>query len=129
MPSTGNKGYKDEKRFVKHMSYNGAIRVPKDYPNFWIAYTDQESGDRYIDPGNGIYSVVFKNCWPKVSFISNEETVGDLMEAMLGLAWIKNHQGQTLSPEAEDFVNMIEQACLSEFSLQTWYPNHARVVN
>ena len=47
------------------------------------------------------------------------------IEAMLALAWTKKHWGETLSQEAEDFVQMVEQACLSEYSLQTWYPNRA----
>ena len=118
-------GYKAEKSFLKHASYNGAIHVPNDCPDNLVSFIDKKSGDRFVDPGNWVYCDVFKKVWPNVTFISNEETVGDLVEAILGLAWVKNDRGQTLSPEAEDFVNMLEQACLSEFSLQTWYPNRA----
>ena len=57
--------------------------------------------------------------------MSNKETVGDLVEAILGLVWVMNDRGQTLSLVAEDFVKIVEQACLSEYSLQTWYPNRA----
>ena len=57
--------------------------------------------------------------------MSNPETVGDLLEAILGLAWVMNERGQTLSPVAEDFLQIVEQSCLSEYSLQTWYPNRA----
>ena len=109
--------------------------MPNDFPDNIISFVDKKSSDRFVDPTNRIYCHVFKTVWPNVTFISNEETVGDLVEAILGLAWVKNDRGQTLSPEAEDFVNMVEQACLSEYSLQTWYPNRAcmppcfRVVN
>ena len=72
-----------------------------------------------------VYCDVFKNVWPNVTFMSNPERVGDLLEAILGLAWVMNERGQTLSPVAEDFLHIVEQACLSEYSLQTWYPNRA----
>ena len=118
-------GLKDEKSFLKHTSYNGAIHVPNDFPDNLITFIDKKTGERFFDPGNPLYCDVFKAVWPNVTFMSNPGTVGDLIEAMLGLAWIKNDRGQTLSQEAEDFVQMVEQACLSEYSLQTWYPNRA----
>ena len=97
-------GLKDEKSFLKHASYNGAIHAPNDFPDNHIAFIDKKSGDRFVDPTNRVYCDVFKTVWPNVTFMSNEETVGDLVEAILGLAWVKNDRGQTLSPEAEDFV-------------------------
>ena len=118
-------GLKDEKSFLKHASYHGAIHVPNDFPDNHIAFIDKKSGDRFVDPTNRVYCDVFKKVWPNVTFMSNKETVGDLVEAILGLAWVMNERGPTLSPEAEDFVKIVEQACLSEYSLQTWYPNRA----
>ena len=118
-------GLKDEKSFLKHASYLGAIHVPNDFPDNLIDFIDKKSGDRFIDPGNWVYCYVFKRVWPNVAFMSNPETVGDLLEAILGLAWVMNERGQTLSPVAEDFLQILEQACLSEYSLQTWYPNRA----
>ena len=110
---------------MKHASYLGAIRVPNDFPDDLISFIDKKSGDRFMEPGNWIYCYVFNRVWPNVTFVSNPVTVGDLIEAMLGLAWSKKHWGETLSQEAEDFLKMVEQACLSEYSLQTWYPNRA----
>ena len=118
-------GLKDEKSFLKHASYLGAIHVPNDFPDNLIDFIDKKSGDRFVDPGNWVYCYVFKRVWPNVTFMSNPETVGDLLEAILGLAWVMNERGQTLSPVAEDFLQILEQACLSEYSLQTWYPNRA----
>ena len=97
-------GLSDEKNFLKHASYLGAIRVPNDFPDDLILFIDKKSGDRFIEPGNWIYCYVFNRVWPNVTFVSNPVTVGDLLEAILGLAWVMNDRGQTLSPEAEDFV-------------------------
>ena len=116
---------KDKKSFLKHVSYAGAIRVPADFPNELLTWTDKKSGERFLDPQNAIYSAVFKAMWPSITFISKSETVGDLIEAVLGLAWDMKARRETLSHAAEDFVQLLEQACLSEYSLQTWYPSGA----
>ena len=116
-------GLKDEKSFLNHASYNGAIRVPADFPDYLTPFIDKKTGPRFCDPGNWVYLIVFKKAWPNVTWTSNKGTVGDLLEAILGLAWIKNDRGETLSPEAEDFINMVEQACLSEYALGVYYPN------
>ena len=79
-------GYKDKKSFLKHASFHGAIRVPNDFPDNLIDFVDKKTGNRFIDPKNAVYCV------------------GDLVEAILGLAWVMNERGQTLSPVAEDFV-------------------------
>ena len=114
-------GFKKEKSFLKHVSYCGAIRVPDDFPKALIKYTNKKTGERFLDPTNAIYCDVFKAVWPNVTFISAPGTVGDLIEALLGLAWAKKHRGETLLPKQDDFVQMIEQLTLSEYSLQTWY--------
>ena len=116
---------KDQESFHKHVSYAGAIRVPADFPNELLAWTDEKSGERFLDPKNDIYCAVFKNTWPSITFVKNPKTVGDLIEAVLGLTWAMKAQGETLSVAAEDFVQLLEQACLSEYSLQTWYPKRA----
>ena len=51
---------KDQKSFLKHVSYAGAIRVPADFPNELLTWTDKKSGERFLDPQNAIYSAVFK---------------------------------------------------------------------
>ena len=117
-------GLKAQKSFLKHASYNGAIQVPPDFPDDLIAFIDTKTNLRFCDPCNSVYRDVFLSVWPNVMWMSNKETVGDLVEAILGLAWIKNDRGETLSLEAEDFVKMVEQACLSEYALRVWYPNH-----
>ena len=35
-------GYKAEKSFLKHASYNGAIHVPNDFPDNLIAFIDKK---------------------------------------------------------------------------------------
>ena len=112
---------KEKKSFMKHMSYCGAVRVPDDFPNEFVSYTDEKTGQRFIDPMNSLYCDVFKAVWPNVTFISNPETVGDLIEAILGWAWVMKDLGIALGPEGEDFVQFLEQACLSEYTLRTWY--------
>ena len=107
------------------MSYAGAIRVPPDFPNELLSWTDKKSGERFLDPRNAIYCDVFKAVWPNVRF-SNAETVGDLIEAVLGLTWAMKAREETLSPGAEDFVQLLEQAILCVYSLQTWYPGTER---
>ena len=118
-------GLKDEKSFLKHASYNGAIQVPPDFPDYLIAFIDKKTNLRFCDPCNSVYRDVFLSVWPNVMWMSNKETVGDLVEAILGLAWKKVDMGETLGPEAEDFVKMIEQAVLSEYLLRLYYTNHA----
>ena len=115
-------GLKDQKSFLKHVSYAGAIRVPADFPNELLSWTDKKSGERFLDPTNTIYCDVFKAVWPNIRFVSNAGTVGDLIEAVLGLAWAMKAREESLSHGAENFVQLLEQACLSEYSLQTWYP-------
>ena len=114
-------GFKDEKSFLKHASYNGAIHVPNGFPDNLIDFIDKKTGHRFCDPCNAVYCDVFKKVWPNVTWMSNAETVGDLVEAILGLAWTKSDRGERISPEAEDFVKCVEQACLSEYLLRLYY--------
>ena len=120
-----SKGLSDQKSFMKHVSYAGAIHVPPDFPEELLSWTDKKSGERFLDPRNAIYCDVFKAVWPNVRF-SNAETVGDLIEAVLGLTWAMKAREETLSPGAEDFVQLLEQAILCVYSLQTWYPGPER---
>ena len=120
-----SKGLNDQKSFIKHVSYAGAIRVPPDFPNELLSWTDKKSGERFLDPANTLYCDVFKAVWPHVTFISNPESVGDLIEAFFGLAWAMKDRGINLSQEGWDFVQMLEQACLSENTLRRWYPKRA----
>ena len=115
-------GLKAQKSFLKHASYNGAIQVPPDFPDDLIAFIDTKTNLRFCDPCNSVYRDVFLSVWPNVMWMSNKETVGDLVEAVLGLAWTKVDMGETLGPEAEDFVKIVEQACLSEYLLRLYYP-------
>ena len=117
-------GLKAQKSFLKHASYNGAIQVPPDFPDDLIAFIDTKTNLRFCDPCNSVYRDVFLSVWPNVTWMSNKETVGDLVEAILGLAWTKVDLGETLGPEAEDFVKIVEQACLSEYLLRLYYTNH-----
>ena len=114
-------GLTDDKSFMKHASYVGAIQVPPDFPDNLIAFTDTRTNRRFCDPGNKVYRDFFVSCWPNVTCVSNAGSVGDLVEAILGLAWTKSDRGKRISPEAEDFVKMLEQACLSDYLLGLYY--------
>ena len=85
-------GLSSSKSFLKIMSYHGAIRVPFDYPEgAYLSWKDHTG--RYIDPGNRVYAEVLRACWPSLLptwYVqrSHPETTGDLLEALLGIAWL-----------------------------------------
>ena len=53
--------------------------------------------------------------------VQNQQTLGDLFEAMLGLAWAMQNQGLTLPTVAQAFVQYVENLILAEYSLKFWY--------
>ena len=51
------------------------------------------SGRSYFDPGNKLYNMVFRDIWPSaLAEYSCEETIGDVLEAVLGVWFIVRHK-------------------------------------
>ena len=82
--------------YRKFLSYFGAVRIPKTShgrlksERHWVCPT---TGTAYMDPTNAIYAMVFKLCWPDTLeelYMSNKETIGDLVEALLGWFYLTN---------------------------------------
>ena len=74
--------------YRKFLSYFGAVQIPKTshgrLESHWVC---PKTGTAYMDPTNAIYAMVFKLCWPDTLEElnkSNNETIGDLVEALLG---------------------------------------------
>ena len=100
--------------FKKFLSHHGALRLrPQEVPpglqppplNEWGLY----------DPGNWVDKAVFFACWPGAARqlgYGNEETVGDLVEALLGWVWF---QGHALPAPAMRVVEALERACLAVY--------------
>ena len=122
-------GLKEAKSFLKHLSYFGAIEIPKTsaIPDRHVAYVlILENGERirYIDPLNVRYAEVFRCIWPEsLTHITNVETLGDVVEAFLGyhwaLKWRKQHQFQ---PIIEDIVSVLSRAILACWTLDLAFP-------
>ena len=72
---------KEPKSFLKPFSYCGAVRVPPRCPEWHCEY----AGVLYVGPTNRIYAQVFRSAWPeaRASREWNDETIGDLVEALL----------------------------------------------
>ena len=70
-----------------------------------------------MDPGNWICKGVALRTWHTVTFVANEETIGDLLEAMLGLAWAHRARDIVAPEVAIDFVRRLGQAIWTEHVL------------
>lgn len=115
-------GYRENKSFLKHVSYVGAIRVPDAFPDKEISWRDPDTGERYLDPGNAVYCAAFRSVWDQVIPERNQKTIGDLIEAMLGWAWTKRvRHGELDSPLCEAFLKWLETLILVQYTLWEWY--------
>ena len=104
------------KSYRKILSYYGAVRVREAYVGLiephWIAHMDPD-GTKYLDPTNVIYLRVFEWAWPdalRLLGMSNEETVGDVMEALLGHSWFRRQENRYVTAKAETILSYIEDA-------------------
>ena len=52
--------------------------------------------------------------------ITNDATLGDLMEAFLAVAWLNRWNGVTKSDLCLDFVEMLDRLVYAEFCLAEW---------
>ena len=109
-------GLSEKKRFLKLVSYQGAVRVPANYPKKGLWFDETCSGWA-MDPGNWVYKKVFLRAWPTVTFVSNESTIGDLIEAMLGLAWAHRARNIVIPEIAREFIRLLEHAIWTEYVL------------
>lgn len=73
---------------LKFLSYFGAIRC-KDRvaPHFTCPFTKVG----YFDPTNEVYFQAFRKVWPGAVREMSKKTIGDLVEALLGFAWIQQN--------------------------------------
>ena len=108
-------------RVRKMLSYNGAIkcRDPEDPKHYFCQFTKQT----YFDPTNWVYAVTMRLMLPKmVQEVSwNNETKGDIFEAMLGLNYlvanglVNQHVGALTSKSIGSMSAIVE-----EFVWHTW---------
>ena len=74
------------------MSRFGAVKAHQGVP--WSKAYDS-SGQAYFDPGNMAYAYVLMQVWDnnvlRSRNISHQETLGDVVEALLGFGWFLYH--------------------------------------
>ena len=107
----------------KILSYDGAIRLSR------TGIRCHPDDDSHRDPGNYWYGVMLRSValagsrfsWHNQQYANeyNDETCGDIVEAILGLAWRKRHNletpGLTFDYDyyrLEKFVRLIEAAII-----------------
>ena len=69
----------------KRLSHRGAL--PTFLPTDPVHWTDPRTGQGYFDPGNAVYKQAVQYACPQFleeTGMSNEETIGDVIEALLG---------------------------------------------
>ena len=63
-----------------------------------------------------MYAQVFLECWPTAARdlnLSNEATIGDMIEALLGFHWCRKAKGHAVPDITEDIVQRLETICLT----------------
>lgn len=117
----------EKKSYRKILSYYGAVRVPEACVGFvephWIAHLDPD-GTKYLDPCNSIYCRVFECAWPNALRglgMSNEKTVGDLMEALLGIGWCQRQTKRHVTTMADSVLRHIEDAVFATWVCENYY--------
>ena len=84
----------------------------------WI---DPAIGQRYADLTNKLYLQFLFSVWPTALQelgISNPETGGDLLEALLGWYYrLTVEKNESLGDKADDFIAMLEQGLLYMFAM------------
>ena len=108
--------------FLKHLSYAGAVRLPEWCPDDWVQWKCPATGQRYADLTNKVYLEFLRSVWPRALEelgISNQETCGDLLEALLGWYYVLTiENGLALGNEADDFIAMLEQGLICTYALK-----------
>ena len=105
----------------KLLSYDGAIRIDRS----GIRTCSEASGwhGKYRDPGNYTYAVLLRSIglsgtkcmWSNEQYakVYNDETLGDILEAALGLAW-RRRMGKELPMHVVDDADLQKFAVLLE---------------
>ena len=115
-------GYTDQKSFRKILSWSGSIRLPNDFPDKLVTWKDEKLKERHLEPGNQVYWNAFRAAWPRVlPEITNVESVGDLMEAFLAVAWMYRRNGVKVPDHGLDFVEIIDRLVYAEYCLAYWH--------
>ena len=110
------------KSFKKILSWAGSIRLPADFPEALVTWTDETLEERHLEPGNQVYWNAFRAAWPMVlPEITNVESVGDLLEAFLAVAWMYRRNGVKVSDHGLDFVEILDRLVYAEYCLAYWH--------
>ena len=110
------------KSFKKILSWAGSIRLPTDFPDALVTWTDETLKERHLEPGSQVYRNAFRAAWPRVlPEITNVESVGDLMEAFLAVAWMYRRNGVKVPDHGLDFVEIIDRLVYAEYCLAYWH--------
>lgn len=74
---------------IKLLSHFGAIPAHRGITDYEVY---DSSGQAYHDATNEVYTEVLHRLWPGcLPGLSNVETIGDVMEAFLGICWFMGH--------------------------------------
>ena len=110
-----------KKSFLKRVSYNGAVRLPRWCPDDWTAYMCPTTRQQYGELGNKTYTKFMQSVWPRALEelgMSNQSNIGDLLEALLGWNYtLTIERGQNTSDMATDTIGMIERGVLAMYAL------------
>ena len=101
---------------LKLMSRFGAVKAHRGVPACNVVAYDR-TGLGYFDAGNKCYKWVVMQCWPEAFStlgISNEVTIGDCVEALLGFRWFLEHPENAVkdiqrNDEVLEVMNALDQ--------------------
>ena len=107
---------------MKWLSYHGAVRVRKSdlaylAPNDLFIDPEQLG---YFDAGNEVYSYLLDTLWPGcLRTLSNRSTKGDVMEAMLGYAYLKRHISNARWSDRQKWI-IADLDCVCWYTFTHW---------
>ena len=117
----------------KSLSHLGALPAVRDFhPRHW----KDSDGQFYFDPGNQVYARAMQRACPDFLMrtgMSDQEKIGDCIEAVLGLEWtlrrslrVEEERARSLAalhePWPESDISVDEAARFwRAFSFQTWF--------
>ena len=131
---TGNGWHEHLKQFMEQWISEVPHASRKDWSHFGALRRQNSSDPRssdggapqeaqYFDPGNWHYATSMRLLWPSHS-IWNQETVGDIVESLLGLQYLLAHgMVQHLQNSPHGFVNFLHDWCCATyefFQITSW---------
>ena len=115
-------GLSPNKSLLKLISHLGACRIDEEtFPSLVPSGSRYPKSDSlYIDVTNKVYAYVLKSAWPEVSTVtdgaSNDVTLGDYMEALLGTYYLRTAVwGVRPTEQQQTMILHIEKACLARY--------------